>query len=199
MIQKYERIIEKKIDYLKALQEAMVEAFGPPEGKFHLIPKSIWLHPLVDYVATFPPHRERHSWLYATFALSALSDKPVELLIERPIEDMDYGLGNIAELMNYFLEYSEFDTWHSMGPGEVFGEDSPLRGFLFCPPPKALSQKIEAEGRTIDLIYVAGITEKELLGAQKQDDEFGEFRGAKALYEELDIENNGIAYLGNSY
>ena len=69
------------------------------------------------------------------------------------------------------------------------------KAYLFCPPPRGYPKCLHVGERSILIIYVAGITEADLLKAQALDDQKGDLAGAKALYEKLGIATTGIRYL----
>jgi len=140
-------ISDEQRNFLNAVLDQYIRHLGPEQGVHHIVPTSLWLHPLAEYVKTFPPTSNRPTWLYASCALSALSKHDCELILERPTEDIENGRGNVARLMQYYLEMEPLDIWHTMGPGEVFGDKSTLRGFLFCPPPKGIPRMSSRGGK----------------------------------------------------
>lgn len=183
----------EKEPYVEALNKAYARAFGPPRWVHHIVPKSIFLHPLADYVITIPPTDTRKTWLYGTLLISTQSDHTFELILERPEVDTLGAIGTLARLTDYVLELEPVEEWHTMGPAPFYGEDSDVRGLLFSKPPDELPQHLLLSSGAVDLLYVSGITKQQLETAQAADNEYGDFRGARSLHASLNIAQSGIA------
>lgn len=188
---------DAKDEYVDELGARYSEAFGALHAVHHVVPKSIWLHRFADYVVTIPPTAERSSWLYGTLLISTLSNSRVELVLERPKEDTLGAIGTLSMLTQYYLENARLREWNTMGAHPFYGEESQVRGLLFCKPPAYLSSELKVGEGVITLLYVAGITEQQLSVAQTMDDNAGGFAGAKLLHETLEIAERGIAKLPN--
>jgi hypothetical protein len=183
--------------HLESLIAAYSEAFGPAQWVHHIVPKVLWLHKYADHVITIPPSGARTTWLYGTLLISALSNDRVELILERPHEDTIGAIGTLSRLTEYYLNNAPLKDWNTMGSYPFYGEDSPVRGLLFCPPPNGLASHLEILGADVRLRYVAGITEAQLTEAQALDEAQGNFAGAKSLHESLAIASEGIARLAS--
>lgn len=186
-----------KDEYVDRLGHSYSQAFGALHAVHHIVPKSIWLHRYADYVVTIPPTDSRSSWLYGTLLLSTLSNSRVELILERPQEDTVGAIGTLSMLTQYYLENARLKEWNTMGTHPFYGEESQVRGLLFCKPPAYLKSELKMREGSTTLLYVAGITEQQLVAAQETDDAEGGFAGAKLLYEELEIVDRGIENLAN--
>lgn len=181
--------------HVEELEKAYTDAFGVPQWVHHVVPKSVWLHKYADFVITMPPTENRPTWLYGTLLVSALSGAPVEFIIERPEEDTIGAIGTLSRLTEYVIDCAPLDEWNTMGCHPFFGEESSVRGLLFCKPPDSLPETIPHPSGSLGLRYVAGITEQQLETAEQTDDEAGNHAGAKALHAELRIAEAGIAHL----
>ncbi|MBI3465712.1 MAG: suppressor of fused domain protein [Planctomycetes bacterium] len=181
--------------HVKQLVEAYQDAFGDPQWVHHVVPKTLWLHHYADHVVTIPPTDNRPTWLYGTLLISALSDNSVELILVRPDEDTIGAIGTLARLTEYYHDHSPLCEWHTMGPHPFYGDDSSVRGLLFCPPPAHLAKRLTLTDSEVKLVYVAGISHEQLERAQSVDDELGDFAGARKLHEELAIDSQGTANL----
>jgi hypothetical protein len=100
-------------------------------------------------------------------------------------------------LTEYFADYAPLREWETMGRHPFFGEESSVRGLLFCRPPDGRAEVLELPTGKVRILYVAGISDDQLTTAQAADDELGDFAGAKALHAELRIAESGIANLPN--
>ena len=181
--------------YVDRLTAAYQSAFGPAQWVHHVVPKVLWLHRYADYIITIPPTAERTTWLYGTLLISALSNHPVELILERSEEDTIGAIGTLSQLTEYYLDHAPLEDWNTMGSHPFFGEDSSVRGLLFCPPPAALTDRLPIPPSPVRLRYVAGITEDQLTTSQALDDSESRFAGAKKLYTDLEISSAGISNL----
>ena len=182
-------------EHVNSLIAAYGRSFGDPQWVHHLIPKPLWLHRYADCIVTIPPTETRPTWLYGTLLISALSESPVELILERPEEDTIGAIGTLSQLTQYFIDFSPLEEWHTMGTHPFFGAESSVRGLLFCKPPQMLADAFTLATGEISIRYVAGITEEQLATAQAADEELGDLAGVKALHATLRIAESGIANL----
>lgn len=188
---------EEYEEQVKGLGQEYARLFGEVERVHHLVPLPLWLHRYAEFVVTIPPTETRSTWLYGTLLVSSLSGEAVELILERPERDTSGAIGTLARLIEYFADYAPLREWETMGRYPFFGEESSVRGLLFCRPPDGRAEVLELPTGKVRILYVAGISDDQLTTAQAADDELGDFAGAKALHAELRIAESGIANLPN--
>ena len=186
---------KEHVVHVDLLGEEYARTFGTPQWVHHIVPKPLWLHRYADHVITIPPTETRSTWLYGTLLVSALSGSPVELILERPEEDTIGAIGTLSRLTEYFVDHAPLEEWNTMGSHAFFGDDSTVRGLLFCRPPQLLADTLQLPTGEITILYVAGINEDQLTTAQTTDDELGDFAGARTLHAALRIAETGIANL----
>lgn len=188
---------EEKKSHVDSLVKSYEGTIGKGLWEHFLVPRTLWIHRYADYIITIPPDENRNTWLYGTMLISTLTGERMELILERPERDTEGAIHTLCSLTEYIQDYSLLEEWHTMGLEPFYGEDSAVRGLLFCKPPQHLASSIPHPQGEIKLLYVAGITEEQLNNAQEQDTRNNDWSGAKALYEELGIAHLGISRLPN--